>query len=722
MGIDNVADVSRRAQYVASAAQTVFPYTFPIFDEDDLVVEVDGAAQTITTDYTVSGVEEDAGGNVTFTSGMTGGEIVTIFSETSIARTSDFTQNGPNLSTVMNDELDRITVVQQELREGLGRAIRFPMSSSGGAGDSLLSPISAWLERYLFINSDGELEAAAVIDSGTTLTQSVIGGLLYPQTDNEVSASVAPDNLAHQTLDIRRYGAVGNGIANDSVAIQKAVDVAAISGGTVIFPDDQGYVWGIGSQITVSSLFPVNLVGCMTCNPNVTENASYIKPLNNISGDIIRYVSPTADLAAGGGGIISGLSFFDDSARDEVLLADRRNFTVNAALGLDSFSTAKVENCYFHYIKGSAIRAKFAVMSDFTGLVIRYCGTTGKPAFDHPSGASNVLQSCVISNGRFEVNFDAAYIYIHGNTNTQSNKIIGCGFEAETTEATSSQRYIDINADHNQVALCHVNRLGATYAIRLSGSQNAIVDVSSDTLAGGFAELTGSKNRIEGGNAVAATSTIPTIVLSGDDCRVSGTKLYFANKIALSGMRAKVLGVEMAECTSADSLITASAAGFDISHVTISHPGGGRAVAPSGISVTSEGKVAFCRLTGNTAATGINVGSATVDCSHNAFTGGYTNNIVPNGHMADSIIERNISFVTENSGTTTVAAGATTMVVSHGLSFTPSSQMIHAWPLTTWGATTKWWVSTVTATQFTINVDIAPGGGGMDFAWRASPR
>ena len=38
MGIDNVADITPRLQYIASAAQTAFDYNFSIFTSADLVV------------------------------------------------------------------------------------------------------------------------------------------------------------------------------------------------------------------------------------------------------------------------------------------------------------------------------------------------------------------------------------------------------------------------------------------------------------------------------------------------------------------------------------------------------------------------------------------------------------------------------------------------------------------------------------------------------------
>jgi len=86
------------------------------------------------------------------------------------------------------------------------------------------------------------------------LTQSDIGGLLYPQTNAETLAGVTPTNFAYPTLNPLRYGAIGNGIADDHIAIQAAFNVAAqgnagLSGGTVVFPP--GYTFLCNADIIV---------------------------------------------------------------------------------------------------------------------------------------------------------------------------------------------------------------------------------------------------------------------------------------------------------------------------------------------------------------------------------------------------------------------------------------------------------------------------------------
>lgn len=74
-------------------------------------------------------------------------------------------------------------------------------------------------------------------------------------------------------------------------------------------------------------------------------------------------------------------------------------------------------------------------------------------------------------------------------------------------------------------------------------------------------------------------------------------------------------------------------------------------------------------------------------------------------------------YVAKNSGTATVANGATTVVVSHGLTATPTRVQLTA---TLWSSAAKAWVTTKTATQFTINVNADPGAGTAIFDWEAS--
>lgn len=168
MSIDNVQDITPRIQYVASGGQTVFPYPFPIFDDSDLVVDVDGVVLVITTNYTVSGAGDDNGGNVTLTAGATAGQVVTIYRDIAIARDTDFQQNGPWRSAAINDELDRMTLIDQQLELATTRALRVNVNDEADFDDLVLPSASARASRFLAFDANGEpvMSAGTGADAG----------------------------------------------------------------------------------------------------------------------------------------------------------------------------------------------------------------------------------------------------------------------------------------------------------------------------------------------------------------------------------------------------------------------------------------------------------------------------------------------------------------------------------------------------------------------------
>jgi hypothetical protein len=68
--------------------------------------------------------------------------------------------------------------------------------------------------------------ARSSISSGQlsdALTRPIIGAALYPRTAAEQAAGVTPSTYYFPPGDVRRYGAIGNDITNDAVAVQAAI-------------------------------------------------------------------------------------------------------------------------------------------------------------------------------------------------------------------------------------------------------------------------------------------------------------------------------------------------------------------------------------------------------------------------------------------------------------------------------------------------------------------
>jgi hypothetical protein len=124
-----VSSAVNKVSYNGNGSTTVFAYTFKIFDEDDLTVilrDADGVetTQTITTNYTVSGVGNAGGGNVTMVTAPATGESLTILREQPLTQGLDLVPNDPFPAQSFEDTLDKITFMVQQHQEELDRSIK----------------------------------------------------------------------------------------------------------------------------------------------------------------------------------------------------------------------------------------------------------------------------------------------------------------------------------------------------------------------------------------------------------------------------------------------------------------------------------------------------------------------------------------------------------------------------------------------------------------------
>lgn len=81
-------------------------------------------------------------------------------------------------------------------------------------------------------------------------------------------------------------------------------------------------------------------------------------------------------------------------------------------------------------------------------------------------------------------------------------------------------------------------------------------------------------------------------------------------------------------------------------------------------------------------------------------------------------MRNNTGFITEAQGTATQNSATTSVVVNHGLSITPVPGEIFITPHTDINTAARFWVSNLTATQFTINTNAGPAAN-VTWGWQA---
>ena len=159
-----VTSTNQKVQFNGNGSTTVFAYNFKIFAQTDLSVILRSAAgtetvQQLTTNYTVSGVGEASGGNVTMGTAPASGTTLTILRVQPNLQGLDLVPNDPFPAGSMEDALDKLTFMVQTHDEEIGRSIK--ASKTNVIADSEFTVSATDRANKLFsFDSSGNLSIA----------------------------------------------------------------------------------------------------------------------------------------------------------------------------------------------------------------------------------------------------------------------------------------------------------------------------------------------------------------------------------------------------------------------------------------------------------------------------------------------------------------------------------------------------------------------------------
>ena len=161
-----------RNQYIASGGQTVFNYTFKIYDSQDLNVYLTPAGQSpddasdLITDYTVDpGTIGDNGGFITLDVGANNGDVLTIVSDIPYDRETDYQVNGDFSPTTVNNDIDRTVSLVKQNKGLISRAVLSPES---GEGENVTIPSPSEGQGLKW--ESGNLTNTPIVETVTTET------------------------------------------------------------------------------------------------------------------------------------------------------------------------------------------------------------------------------------------------------------------------------------------------------------------------------------------------------------------------------------------------------------------------------------------------------------------------------------------------------------------------------------------------------------------------
>lgn len=158
MPINTISANTRKVAFLASAGQTIFPFSFPVYSADYLyVLRRRGETNEILSlnvDYSVSGVQEQTGGTVTLSVGAQADDLIFIAGNQAIERASDYKDGGAFNERSINGDLNRLLISLQEIATRQDRVLQLPFNELP-IDVMRLPPFADRRNRLLGFDNDG---------------------------------------------------------------------------------------------------------------------------------------------------------------------------------------------------------------------------------------------------------------------------------------------------------------------------------------------------------------------------------------------------------------------------------------------------------------------------------------------------------------------------------------------------------------------------------------
>jgi hypothetical protein len=240
--------------FTGSAGVGPYAFSFEVLDENDVAVYFNATKLTLTTDYTVT-INANGTGSVTIVTGTnvpstpTASDQVIIVGARDIERVTDFVTAGDLLASSLNEQLDALTIFDQQVAEENKRGMRAPvydpaLVEDGGVVDMTLPAKADRALKFLAFDSNGNPIATTTAgDFRNTWAAGVdyfAGDLVIDPNDNNVyrvntahtSAGVAPltTNVNSANYDLFVNISAANTALIESVAADTATALAIALG------------------------------------------------------------------------------------------------------------------------------------------------------------------------------------------------------------------------------------------------------------------------------------------------------------------------------------------------------------------------------------------------------------------------------------------------------------------------------------------------------------
>lgn len=240
-----ITSTASEISYAGDGTSTEFAIPFVFDTSADLKViqtDDDGNPVVLSSGFSVAGGGGSTG-TLTLTTALPVDETLTILDDPERKQTIDYINNDSFPAESAEGGFDKVTRMVKRMYQMIQKSARVSDGDPAAGSGMLIGSVDARKGKYLFFNAvSGAIEYAASLTQ-TTLSQSVIGDLLFPQSADEATNGVTPLNKWHTSNEygfqnILRHGDNDTpGTTDMAAACQKAVNaLSATEGGIVMIP------------------------------------------------------------------------------------------------------------------------------------------------------------------------------------------------------------------------------------------------------------------------------------------------------------------------------------------------------------------------------------------------------------------------------------------------------------------------------------------------------